>query len=80
VLVKAVNEDLSDVARRIRMPVVLVHGEGDTESPPEIATRLHALIPEARLHLLRDFDHWTIIGDGRHQVTHLLGELLERLA
>jgi pimeloyl-ACP methyl ester carboxylesterase len=80
VLVKAVNEDLSDVARRIRMPVVLVHGEGDTESPPEIATRLHALIPEARLHLLRGFDHWTIIGDGRHQVTHLLGELLERLA
>jgi hypothetical protein len=45
VLVKAVNEDLSDVARRIRMPVVLVHGEGDTESPPEIASRLHALIP-----------------------------------
>jgi len=43
VLVKAVNEDLSDAARRIRLPVVLVHGEGDSESPPEIASRLHAL-------------------------------------
>jgi pimeloyl-ACP methyl ester carboxylesterase len=79
VLIKAVNEDLSDVARRIRMPVVLVHGEGDTESPPEIATRLHALIPGSRLHLLRGFDHLSILGDGRHQVTHLLGELLESL-
>lgn len=79
VLVKAVNEDLTDIARRIRVPVVLVHGEGDTESPPEIASRLHALIPGSRLHLLRGFDHLTILGDGRHQVIHLLGELLGSL-
>ena len=78
-LVKAVNEDQTEVARRIRLPVVLVHGEGDTESPPEIATRLHALIPGSRLHLLRGFDHWTILGDGRYQVIHLLGELLGSL-
>jgi pimeloyl-ACP methyl ester carboxylesterase len=79
VLVKAVTEDLSDVARRIRLPVVLVHGAADTESPPEIAERLHALIPGSQLHLLRGFDHLTILGDGRHQVTHLLGELLGSL-
>jgi pimeloyl-ACP methyl ester carboxylesterase len=79
VLVKAVNDDLSEPARRIRLPVVLVHGEQDSESPPEIAIRLRALIPGARLHLLRGFDHLSIIGDGRHQVAHLLGELLETL-
>jgi pimeloyl-ACP methyl ester carboxylesterase len=79
VLVKAVNEDLSEQARHIRMPVVLVHGAGDTESPPEIAERFHALIPGSRLHVLRGFDHWNILTDGRHQVTHLLGELLESL-
>jgi pimeloyl-ACP methyl ester carboxylesterase len=79
VLVKAVNEDLSEVARAVRCPVVLVHGEADSESPPEIAVRLHALIPQSRLHLLRGFDHWTILTDGRHQVTHLLGEMLQGL-
>jgi pimeloyl-ACP methyl ester carboxylesterase len=79
VLVKAVSEDLSDAARRIRVPVVLVHGEGDTESPPEIAERFHRQIPGSRLHRLRGFDHWTILNEGRHQVTHLLGELLESL-
>jgi pimeloyl-ACP methyl ester carboxylesterase len=77
VLVKVVNEDLSEAARRIRLPVTLVHGEADTESPPEIAARLHAMIPGSSLHLLRGFDHWTILGDGRHQVTHILGDLLE---
>jgi pimeloyl-ACP methyl ester carboxylesterase len=79
VLVKAVSEDLSDVARAIRTKVVLVHGDGDSESPPEIASRLHALISGSRLHVLRGFDHWTILTDGRHQVTHLIGELLESL-
>jgi pimeloyl-ACP methyl ester carboxylesterase len=79
VLVKAVNEDLSESARRIRVPVVLVHGDNDTESPPEIAQRFQALIPSSRLHILRGFDHLSIIGDGRHQVTHLLTELLESL-
>lgn len=79
VLVKAVNEDLGEVARAVRCPVVLVHGDNDRESPPDIATRIHALIPGSRLHLLRGFDHWTILTDGRHQVTHLLGEMLEGL-
>jgi pimeloyl-ACP methyl ester carboxylesterase len=79
VLVKAVSEDLSDAARQIRIPVVLVHGEADSESPPEIAAQFHALIPSSRLHLLRGFDHWTILTEGRHQVTHLLGELLGQL-
>jgi pimeloyl-ACP methyl ester carboxylesterase len=77
VLVKAVNENLSEVARAVRIPVVLVHGDGDRESPPEIAERLHTLIPDSRLNLLRGFDHWTILSDGRHQVVHLLGALLE---
>jgi len=79
VLVKAVNEDLSDVARAVRVPVVLVHGADDRESPPEIAERLHRLIPGSRLHLLRGFDHYTLLAEGRHQMTHLLGELLESL-
>ena len=79
VLVKAVSEDQTETARRIRIPVVLVHGGADTESPPEIAARLHALIPGSRLHVLRGFDHLTILGEGRHQVIHLLGEFLEGL-
>ena len=79
VLVKAVNEDLSEAARAIHAPTVLVHGNLDSESPPEIAERLHRLIAGSRLHILRGFDHWSILTDGRHQVLHLLGELLESL-
>lgn len=79
VLIRTVTEDLSGVARTVRCPVVLVHGEADSESAPDIASRFHALMPQSRLHLLRGFDHWNILTDGRHQVTHLLGEMLEGL-
>jgi pimeloyl-ACP methyl ester carboxylesterase len=63
----------------VKVPTVLVHGERDTESRPEIAQRLHALIPGSQLHLLRGFDHYTILTDGRHQVTHLLAGMLDAL-
>jgi len=80
ILVKTVSEDLSDAARAVRCPVVLVYGENDRETPPEIGERLKTLIPNAQLFVLRGFDHWNVLTDGQHQLTHRLSEFLERLA
>ena len=80
ILVKAVGEDLSDVARAVRCPAVLVYGDRDTETPPELGTRFNALMPRSRLVLLRGFDHWSVLTDGRHQIVQRLGEFLEEVA
>ncbi len=80
ILVKAVTEDLSAVARAVRCPSVLVVGDRDRETPPELATRLNSLMPQSRLVVLRGFDHWSILTDGRHQIIQLLGEFMEQLA
>ncbi len=80
ILVKAVNEDLSAAARAVRCPVVLVYGDQDRETPPELGQRLHALLPNSRLVLLRGFDHWNVLTEGRHQVVQRLGEFVEQLA
>lgn len=80
ILVKTVSENLSEAARAVRCPVVLVYGENDRETPPEIGERLQRLIPDAQLHVLRGFDHWNVLTDGQHQLTHRLSEFLERLA
>jgi pimeloyl-ACP methyl ester carboxylesterase len=77
---RVVNENQTDSAQAIRCPVVLVHGDGDTESRPEIAERLHRLIRGSRLHVLRGFDHWNILTDGRHQVLNLLDEFARATA
>ena len=80
ILVKAVDEDLSEVARAVRCPAVLVYGDRDTETPPEFGTRLNGLMPQSRLVVLRGFDHWNVLTDGRHQIAQRLGEFLEEVA
>jgi len=80
ILVKAVGEDLSDVARAVRCPAVLVYGDRDTETPPELGTRFNVLLPGSRLVLLRGFDHWSVLTEGRHQIAQRLGEFLEEVA
>ncbi len=79
ILVKAVTEDLTAVARAVRCPSVLVYGDQDRETPPENGMRLNSLMPQSRLYVLRGFDHWSLLTDGRHQIIQRLGEFLEQL-
>lgn len=80
ILVKAVTENLTEVARAVRCPVALVCGDRDRETPPELATRFHRLIAGSQLFLLRGFDHWSVLTDGRHQIAHRLTEFMEQFA
>ena len=80
ILVKTVGEDLSESARAVRCPAVLVYGDRDRETPPELGVRFKKLIPESQLYLLRGFDHWTVLTEGRHQLLQRLGEFMERLS
>ncbi|RMD90739.1 MAG: alpha/beta hydrolase, partial [Alphaproteobacteria bacterium] len=77
---KAVNEDLSAIARAIEVPVLLIYGSEDRETPPEIGTRFAALMPRAELHLLDGFGHLDILGRGAYQCEHLIARFLERHA
>ena len=66
--VKIIAENLSEEARRIKCPVQLIYGSDDTETPPEIGERLGILIPDAKLSILSEQDHYSLIGEGRHIV------------
>src|SRR4051812_48229688 len=80
VLVKTVGEDLSEIARAVRVPTVLLYGDRDSETPPEIGARLNRLMPQSRLIVLRGFDHWSVLTDGRHQLVQRLTEFVEQFA
>ena len=79
ILVKSVNEDLSTSARAVRCPALLVYGDQDRETPPDIGERLAALMPHARLIVLRGFGHLDVVTEGRHQIVQRLGEFLEQV-
>lgn len=80
ILVRAVGEDLTAVARAVPCPAVLVYGDQDRETPPEIGVRLNRLMPGSRLVVLRGFDHWTVLTEARHQIVQRLSEFLEQFA
>lgn len=77
ILLNVVNEDLTKAASAITCPVHIVYGSRDTETPPEIGQRLHKLIPGSELAILDGLDHYSVLGQGRHQVAKRLKNLLE---
>lgn len=80
IFAKTVAEDLGPVARQVRCPTVLVYGERDSETPSDIGRRFQQMIPHSELAVLRGLDHWTVLTEGRHQIAHRIGKLLETLA
>jgi pimeloyl-ACP methyl ester carboxylesterase len=71
VLVRTVNEDLTESARAIACPTLLVWGSDDTETPVWIARRYVELIgSKATLAILPHKDHHLYTGTG----AHLIGE------
>lgn len=79
VLVRVVNEDLAPLAATIAHPVQLVYGEQDDQTPPEFGHRFAGLMANAELVLLPNFDHYTILSSGRHQVQLRMQQFLDRL-
>lgn len=66
-LVRTVNEDLTEPARTIACPVLLVWGTDDTETPPWLAERYHTLMRgHATLRLLPHKDHHLYVATGAH--------------
>ena len=79
IFLRVVREDLTAEAKRVSCPTLLIYGTADTETPPEIGERLHALIPGSELALIDGFTHLSILTDGRHQVAMKIRRFLEHL-
>ena len=80
VLVKTVAEDLTESARSIACPTLLVWGTDDTETPPWLATRYAELLDgKGTVILLAHKDHYLYSGTGAHLVGHKMRTWLEAL-
>lgn len=77
-LVSVVNEDLSEQARNITVPVLLIYGEDDDATPPELGERYKTLMAQAVLHRLQGFGHLDILSRGKWQCQSLIDRFLER--
>lgn len=78
ILVKSVNEDLSAQIATISAPTLMLWGEDDTETPPEVARRMHQLIRHSQLIIFPKKGHWFYQDVGCHLcATYILPFLKE---
>lgn len=75
---RVVNEDLSEECARVSKPTLIIVGEKDTDTPPEMSRRMNAKIAGSQLHVLDGFDHHTIMNAGRHQVAALIKGFMDQ--
>lgn len=67
ILIRVVNEDLTESAQSIAVPTLLIWGTDDTETPPWLAERYRSLIGgRTTLELLPHKDHHLYAGTGAH--------------
>ncbi len=70
--VKIIAEDLSDYARRITIPTLLIWGKHDKATPVATAEKLHTLIVGSRLEVFPDAAHFV-----HHEKEVEVGALIE---
>jgi pimeloyl-ACP methyl ester carboxylesterase len=75
--VKVVNEDLSTDAAQVDVPVCLIYGERDTETPPSVGKAFASRIKKSSLHLLPRYGHLDILNEGRFQVQALIKDFVK---
>ena len=75
ILVNVVNEDLSECAKKINVPTLLIWGDRDTEAPVEDAKKLEKIIPDAGLIVLPNSTHYAYL-ENLPQVINILNNFL----
>lgn len=75
ILVNVVNEDLSECAKKINVPTLLIWGDRDTEAPVEDAKELEKIIPDAGLIVLPNSTHYAYL-ENLPQVINILNKFL----
>lgn len=74
-----VNDDVTKLCSAITLPILLIYGESDTETPPSMGRRFKHLLPQAQLHLLPHQTHYSVVTGGRHVVAPLIRSFLNGL-
>lgn len=63
VMVKAINEDLTNLLPNIKVPTLLIWGDKDTATPLSDAETMEKLIPDAGLVVLKNTGHYSFLED-----------------
>ncbi|MDR2337587.1 MAG: alpha/beta hydrolase [Deltaproteobacteria bacterium] len=76
ILIKAANETIYEYTNKVSCPALIIYGNLDTVTPPYMGSEYAELIKKAKLVLLDDIDHNTILTSARFQVQNLINDFI----
>lgn len=78
VLLECVNMDLSDTIKQLNIPMLIIWGEKDLETPLWMAKKIHECVPTSTLLIFKGEDHFAYYHEPLRfaQCTHLFLEAL----
>ncbi len=65
ILVKTVNEDLTALIKKIKIPTFLYWGAKDKDTPLWMAKKINRLIPDSGLYVVKNGGHFSFLDDDR---------------
>ena len=75
--VSVVNEDLLDRAKKITHPALLIYGDEDNETPPEMGELYKGAMTNSSLKVLKGYGHLDILSRGAHQCQNHINKFLK---
>jgi pimeloyl-ACP methyl ester carboxylesterase len=75
--VSVVNEDLAERASKITHPALLIYGDEDNETPPEMGEKYNSVMPNSSLKVLKGYGHLDILSHGAHQCQNHINKFLK---
>lgn len=75
--IAVVNDDVTGIAPHVHQPALLIYGEEDTETPPDVARKFNNLFKRSELHLLPHQTHYSLLASGRHITEKLIRTYLQ---
>jgi len=77
ILVKVTNENLQNIASKIKAPALLIYGEKDLQTPSYFGKKYNELIKNSKFVKLQELNHYTILSTGKYQVQNLINNFIK---
>ncbi len=74
-----VQDDVTSLLPSIVLPTLLIYGELDDATPPDVGHRFAQGLTQASLHVIPHHTHHSLLGQGRHVVASLIRPFIETL-
>jgi pimeloyl-ACP methyl ester carboxylesterase len=76
--VKTVSEDLTENAKEVKIPTLLLFGEKDTETPTQFGLRYEKLIKNSKYIEYKGLDHYSVLASGKSRLIKDMKEFIKK--